>query len=157
MGLIDTDTLVGELEIVERPRELAWSKPLDFVKMLVKMLRVKFPVSRNNNFVISGDDVPGTDETGKMWAKFDAQRNPLGWWAFAKGKWRKFFTVGAGEVKWFIGDSSKPEDGWSVITGDNAPGISSGVLSKLLSMYVEITPGVYSYYAARYVGFSEGE
>lgn len=156
MGLTDTDGLVGKLEIIDRPRNLQWGKPLDFLKAIVSILRVRFPINRNNDFILKGWETPSTDDIGRLWGKLDQSSNPLGWHAFIKGKWRKFYDFAPGEVRWFIGNSDNPPDGWEpLVTVDT--GVSSAIQAKAQSLSLEspIGSGTYIWYPARYVGYSE--
>lgn len=152
MAVTDFDTLVGELEISARPATLCYGRPWDFVSNLVKILTVKFPVNRNNKFIVSGPETPGTDDTDKLWAKFTRNRSPLGWWAFINGNWRRFYTVVPGEIRWIIGDSSDIPEGW-VLVSSSTPGADSEVLTQLLSQFVENGSGGYKYFAIRYIGY----
>ncbi len=153
MAVTDKDTLVGSLEVTTKPYELCWGKPWDFVKQLVNILKVKFPVNQGNQFVVSGFNTPTTDDVGLMWARFDKSRNPLGWYGFVKGQWQKFFTLYGGEIRWIIGDSQAIEPGWQLID-TNTAGIDADVIVKIKSMYVERSAGRYKYFAVRYVGYS---
>lgn len=152
MANTDFDTLIGELQISERPGSLCYGKPWDFVGILTKILKVSFPVNRNNKFVVIGHETPAIDDQDKMWARFTSSRVPLGWFTYVKGKWRRFYTAAPGEVRWFIGDSTKPPDGWQTID-ENVSGISNAILDKLKILYVEDTPGHFVFFAARYIGY----
>lgn len=153
MAVTDKDTLTGSLQIVSKPFELCWGKPWDFVKQLVNILKVKFPVNQGNQFIVTGWETPSTDDTGLMWARFDKNRNPLGWYAFIKNQWQKFYTTLNGEVRWVIGDSASIESGW-VLIDNNTAGIDSDIVAKIMQDYVIITPGRYKYFAVKYVGYS---
>jgi len=153
MAVTDKDTLLGRLQVTTKPISLCWGKPWDFVKSLVDILSVKFPVNSNNQFIVSGKDTPSPDDAELMWARFDNNRNPLGWFAFVKSNWRKFFTVVNGEVRWVIGDSTSIEDGWQLID-DNTPGVDADIITQIKKQYVLISPGRYKYFAVRYMGYS---
>lgn len=153
MALTDFDTLVGELEIATRPATLCFGKPWDFVENLVKFLRVKFPVNRNNNFIVAGSETPSVDDTDKLWAKFSRNRSPLGWYAFISGKWRRFYTVVPGEIRWVAGDSENPPEGWAVVT-QTSTGVTAAVWDEISKHYVDgANAGQYYYFAIRYVGY----
>lgn len=152
MAANDFDTLEGKLEVVSRPATLCYGKPWDFVRSLIKILRVTFPVNRNNKFIVEGHETPGTDDIDTLWARFDPSRNPIGWFAFVKGQWRRFYTPVPGELRWVVGDSNTPPSGWVAITSTGS-GVDQAILDELKSQYVEISSGRYSYYAVRYVGY----
>ena len=154
MAVTDTDSLVGELELVTRPQNLCWGKPLDFVKTLIDIVKVKFPISRGNKFVVVGHETPGTDDVDKQWARFDQNRNPLGWHAFVKGQWRKYYTVVPGEIRWIIGDSDNPPSGWQLVD-ENISGLNINIVNKLKAQYVafEGDPTRFMYFAVRYFGY----
>lgn len=154
MAITDTDELVGKLEISGRPRDLCWGKPWDFIKSLTEIVRVRFPSGKGHALIVSSHETPSPDDVYKLWARFDKNRNPLGWFAHIKGKWRRFYTPAPGEVKWFIGDSANPPEGWQALTAD-AGGVNASIVAKLVPNYVENPnlPGTYIYFAARYFGY----
>lgn len=152
MANTDFDTLSGQLTIGERPTKLSYGKPWDFVKALTSILKVSFPVNRNNKFVVDGSEAPNVDDRDKLWARFNSSRVPMGWFTYVKGKWRRFYTPAPGEVRFVIGDSDHPPDGWQTIN-DDVSGIKRQILDKLKGEYVEDTPGHYIYFAVRYIGY----
>jgi hypothetical protein len=152
MASNDFDTLEGQLEISSRPATLCYGKPWDFVARLVDILKVTFPVNRDNKFIVFGHQTPTSDDVNTMWARFDSSGNPLNWYAYVKGKWQIYYTVAPNEVRWFAGSSATPPNGWRPLLS-TADGVSQGILDKLLPLYNEVTPGLYSYYAARYIGY----
>lgn len=153
MSIVKNDTLEGELILREHPQDLCWTSPLEFLKSIVRLITVQFPVSQNNDFIVSGRETPDTDNTDKMWAREDANRNWLGWHKFIKNKWRRVYEYRSDEVIWIIGNSGNIPEGFQLLDS-NVPGISGDILNKLLSQYVETsTVGVYSYFAVRFIGY----
>ena len=152
MASNEFDTLEGSLVIASRPTTLCYGKPWDFVRALLNILKVSFPVNRNNKFIVVGHETPSSDEVTTLWARFDTSGNSLNWYAYIKGKWQIFYTVAPGEVRWFVGNSSSPPDGWQALLS-TADGVSQDILDKLFLQYAEISSGIYSYYAARYIGY----
>ncbi|HUS88779.1 MAG TPA: hypothetical protein VMW91_05315 [Desulfosporosinus sp.] len=152
MASNDFDTLEGQIVVSSRPATLCYGKPWDFINTLISILKVTFPVNRNNRFVVFGHETPGSDETNMMWARFDTSGNPTGWFAFVKGQWQRFYSPAPKEIRWFYGDSNSPALGWLPLLS-TANGVSQAIVDKLLAQYVEIVPGQYSYYAARYIGY----
>lgn len=152
MAANEFDTLEGRLEIASRPATLCYGKPLDFITTLTKILRVSFPIHKSHKFIIVGHENPSVDDVDTLWARFDSLGNPLGWFAFIKGAWQRFYTVVPGEIRWVVGDSDFPPAGWRAITEVGA-GIDAAILTKLQTRYVEIAVDRYSFYAIRYVGY----
>jgi len=152
MAANEFDTLEGQLVISARPATLCYGKPWEFIATLLQILKVTFPVKRSNRFIVFGHQTPSPDDVNTMWAKFDSSGNPLNWYAYVKGAWRIFYTVAPGEVRWFVGASSNPPAGWRALRS-TADGVSQDILDKLIPQYAEVTPGLYSYYAARYIGY----
>lgn len=149
----DSDGLVGKLEMVSPPREIRWTDPLTFLQLILKIFRVRFPVRQNQNLVMFGSETPGVDDRDKPWAQIDQQGNLIGWQVFTKGAYRTFSSPEPGEVRWFIGDSTKPPKGWQVID-DDVGGLNNAVVTKLKQNYVPniSIPGAYIYFACRYLG-----
>lgn len=152
MASNEFDTLEGQLVVSSRPATLCYGKPWDFVQSLLKILKVTFPVNRNSKFIVVGHETPGSDDVTTLWGRFDTSGNPLGWYAYVKGKWQKFYSPAGGEIRWFVGNSSTPAAGWRPLLS-TADGVSAEIIDKLTLQYVTISPGVYSFYAARYVGY----
>lgn len=152
MATTDFDTLRGRLKLTGRPANLCWGNPLEFIKLLTKLLSVEFPVNMDLKLIVVGHQTPSPDDADKMWAQTDTNGNPLGWFKKIKGQWRKFYTVVPGEVRWVIGNSATPPDGWQTID-ESTPGLSPGLVSKIKSQYVSNSTGGYSYYAVRYIGY----
>jgi len=154
MSIVKNDTLEGELILRENPEDLCWTTPLGFLKMIANLVTVRFPVNPGNKFIVSGRDTPGTDDIDKMWAREDSNRNFLGWFKFIKGKWRRVYGYNGDEAIWIIGNSGNIREGFQLLDA-SVPGLSGNILNKLLSQYVETSPGsgVYSYFAVRYIGY----
>lgn len=153
MSAGEFDYLTGKLEVVDKPVTLSWTNPLEFIERLKKIIRVKFPVNKGNDFIVSGWIVPSTDDTGRMWARFDQNRNWLGWFAFVKGKWRRVYNYRSDEIIWLVGNSNDIPEGFSLIS--NTSQLSLAIRNEILSRYVETSPGsgVYSYFAVRWIGY----
>lgn len=153
MGLTDNDTLQGKIEIATPPIRLCWGKPLEFVKSLTEILTVRFPVNQNNEFTIVGFETPSPDDRGKMWARFTASRNWLGWHAFIKGQWRRVYAYHQSEIIWMVGNSSNIPEGFQLVE----PGVPLpvSVITKIVSEYVETSPGsgTFNYFAVRFIGY----
>lgn len=152
MASDEFDTLEGKLEIASRPATLCYGKPLTFIETLTKILRATFPVHNNHKFIVVGNEFPSTDDIDTLWARFDSGGNPMGWFAFIKGQWQRFYTPIPGEIRWIVGDSDNPPEGWKPIVEQGA-GIDAAILAKLMLSYVEISVDRYSFFAVRYVGY----
>lgn len=152
MAVTDRDTLEGELVEVGRPRNISWGKPEDFIALLIRILRVKFPVNQGVDFITKGFRTPSVDDRNRMWARTDKNGNPEGWFSFVKGKSRQWYDVAPGEVRWFIGHSSNPPAGWQVIL-PSVGGIPAAVVDSYVSRYVTDDADGYISYAARYIGY----
>lgn len=154
MAVTDSDSLSGSLEIVGRPRAIKWSTPLEFIKFLTEIFRVKFPVNPGNKFIVTGPASPSPDDQFSLWAKSDKSGNPQGWWSFVRGQWRRFYTPIPGEIAWVYGDSTKPPDGWQFID-ESIPGFPAGFVAQLKRQYYEnpVSAGNYIYFAVRYIGY----
>ena len=153
MAVTDRDSLEGELVVTGQPKSLSWGKPADFIALLVRILRVQFPVNQGVDFIVQGFKTPGVDDRHRMWARRDKNGNPDGWWSFIKGRQRKVYDVAPGEVRWFNGHSSSPPDGWQVITPE-AGGMDAAVVASYVSQYVTDGADGYIKFAARYIGYS---
>ena len=154
MAITEKDGLAGKLVPIGIPKDLQWSTPANFVNALVEMLRVVFPFSPVLKLIVTGHRQPSPDDIDTVWARTDRNGNPLGWHGFFDGQWRQFHTAAAGEVRWFIGSSANPPEGWQFIDED-ASGITLDIVTKLKTEYVEhpTEDGQYVYYAARYIGY----
>jgi hypothetical protein len=153
MSIVEYDKLIGSIELTNEPKDLCWDTPLSFAKALTDMMTISFPVNPNNDFIVIGRDNPSPDDNNKIWYRLDANRNPLGWHLFIKGKWRKVYDYNGDEVIWKTGRSDNVQPPFRLIDA-SLPGVSGNVLNGILSQYVESgTPGVYSYFAVRYVGY----
>lgn len=154
MPVTNVDTLKGVLELTKTPAKFCWTTPLDFVKALIGMVIVKFPVNPGNNFIVQGFQTPGPDDVDKMWARFGRNREWLGWYAFIKSQWRKVYDYDLNDVLWRVGVSTDIPAGFQLI-GPETPGIGEDNLEKIVGEYVETAEGsgVYSYFAVRWVGY----
>jgi len=152
MAADEFNTLEGKLEIASRPSTLCFGKPLEFLENLTKYLRVSFPIFKTHKFVLVDTREPDVDDVDKLWARFDSAGNPQGWFAFIKGQWQRFYTVVPGEVRWVVGDSDNPPAGWQPIVEESGY-INPAILTELMTHYVEISAGRYSFFAVRYVGY----
>lgn len=155
MAATDFDYLDGKLEIFDRPATLRFGRPWDFVAALTRILKVRFPVGRNHKLTIVGTDTPSPDDTDKLWVKVDRERNPMGFYSFVKGQFRRYYSPAPGEIRWVWGDSNYPPDGWRVVDNDTAPQIPASVRNQLKVQYVP-TPGDplrYLYFAVWYAGY----
>ena len=147
--------VTGTLAIDRSIKLPCWSnlvRPWEFIKKLQSVLKVEFLFSRGSELINHGFPTPNINPF-RMWGRLDGNLNPLGWYAYIKGSWRNFYTdmTGQGSVRWITGDSNSPPDGWQPIrTGTT--GIDSTIVASMVDQYVEISPGRYSYYAARFIG-----
>lgn len=148
------DTLVGEITLENKPREICWGTPDDFLKLLTQVLSVRFPVNLANEFVVVGFQTPSPDDQGRMWARFDASRNWLGWHAFQKGNWRRVYEYRSDEIIWMVGDSRSIPDGFQLV--DSGAPLPTATIEHIKSFYLETNPGTgaYRYFAVRFLGYS---
>lgn len=148
--------LEGALSLQSGAMFTCWEdlvRPWNFIKRLAEYLQINFQVPKNHNFIAQGYETPDLTSP-HVWAKFDTNRNPLGWFGFIKNMWQRFYTdaVSDGEMRWVVGDSDNPPAGWQpLVYGLND--FTDEQLDKLVEQYVEISSGRYSYYAARYIGY----
>lgn len=155
-SLNEFDSISGQLSIVPGTKMPCWEdlvRPWGFIRRLVDILKVGIIVPRGYQFIAQGAGIPEISSV-KVWAKFDLNRNPLGWFALVQNTWRGLFVDGIAknQMAWVTGDSDNPPSGWQpLVYGSND--IDSEILDQLRASYVEISSGRYSYYAVRYVGY----
>jgi len=125
------------------------------IESIPEYISVEIPNSVNG--LIVGNNPPGEDDTNKLWLRRDNSGNVFGLYAFQNGSWQLLFgninEGGNTEIRWIAGNSANPIPGWQVIVA-NDPVLPTNVWQKIISEYVPSgTPGVFNYFAVRYVGF----
>jgi len=155
MTQVIQDVNRGSLKIQNLPDRVCINGWRELIQAIPEFISVEVPSSITG--IITGNTAPGEDDTNKLWLRRDAAGNFIGLYVFQGGSWEQVYDViqdnGNREIRWVSGVSSNPPDGWIVVVqGD--PTIPEPVVLALTARYVPSgAPGVFNYYAVRYVGF----
>lgn len=149
--------LEGKLYLKEDVTDLCFTSAPTFIKTLMKVFGLQFPVSNNENFVIYGFQVPNEDQKDKLWIRTDRAGHFQGYFLFIEGRWQRIYDHSIQDVVWKSGDSQVLEEGFQLIDGTVAS-IPVDVQTHIMSYYhidaAQSTPlnTVYDYFAVIYLG-----
>lgn len=137
---MSSEGVVGLLRVDKEPLDECYPKPAEFVKHLTEYLSVV--LSGTSGEVVISPTQPGTDETSKLWARIDNNRNFLGWYLIENGIWAQVTDAYVGEIRWFDSSVTLPR-GWTPlakIKGEDLkqtaiPGAVSVPLSYTVARY----------------------
>lgn len=152
---ITRDPISGKPVITKIPENLKWGKPIDFVKALMNMFVVVLPLKGNNDFVVTGSQVPTEDDKSRLWVADQKNGSFLGFFRFIKGQWRRIFNLRADMVIWMVGDSRDIPEGFQLIDG-TVSGIDVETQNFIKAQFridpTSTTFPIYTYFACRYIG-----
>jgi len=145
------DVVKGALKLATLPDRVCFSSWRDFLEQLPKMLSVEIPA--NLGGVVTQQAEPGVDDRNKLWLRIDPSGNVINLYAYQQGNWEILVTDTAYDIKWTVGDSNTPQNGYTVILpGDTL--FPNSVVSVLVAQYIPLAPGPgYLYFATRFSGY----
>lgn len=149
--------LEGKLFLKEDVTDLCFTTAPTFVRKLLSIIGIDFPLVQNENFVVYGFQTPTEDQKGKLWVKTDRNNHFQGFFLFINGTWRRVYDHSIHDVVWKVGDSTDLEDGFVLIDGTVAS-IPVPVQVHIMTFY-HISPDtvdplfpIYDYFATIYEG-----
>jgi hypothetical protein len=153
MPVVVQDVVRGAIKLLDVPQRECVNTLQELLELLPKFLGVEIPTSASG--IIIGNTAPGLDDINKLWIRRDDSGRFIGFYIYQEGEWVAVYDVliGAEEIRWAVGASGTPPEGWIVVLpGDSViPGV---VVNHLVSQYIPDGSGGYTYFAVRYVGFS---
>jgi hypothetical protein len=155
MTQVIQDVLKGSLVLQEVPERVCIESWRDLIEIIPQLIGVEIPNEVSG--LVVGPNPPGEDDINKLWLRRDNSGNVEGLYAFQNGSWQIIYNIinegGNQEIRWIVGNSANAISGWEVITADD-PILPAAVAQKIVAEYVPSgTPGVFNYFAVRYVGF----
>jgi len=155
MTQIIQDVIRGSLKVNDLPDRVCIRDWRQLIESIPQFMTVEVPASASG--IIIGATAPGDDDINKLWLRRENSGAVLGLYAFQGGSWNKIYNViqdsGNVEIRWLGGVSTSITPGWILIEENDAV-LTSNTVQKIRSEYVpSSTPGVFNYFAVRYVGY----
>lgn len=151
--------LEGSLILKQDVSDACFDNAPNFIRKLLEVFGISFPVPENENFVIYSFETPTEDQKTKLWVKTDRAGHFVGYFLFVGGKWQRIFDHSIYDVVWKSGMlSTDLEDGFQLIDGTVAS-IPVATQQHIMTFYridpvATVNPlfPVYDYFATIYLG-----